>query len=112
MSGRPPRAVKGDRSVGCDVAMPRLPRRTPREVIRLLEAAGWRELKGRGKGSHRVHVGPGGTRVTIPGKANRPLPVGLLSSLLRNANLAEDGQDTDDDAAADLDEGSASEDQP
>ena len=84
---------------------------TPREVIRLLEAAGWRELKGRGKGSHRVYVGPDGTRVTIPGKANRPLPVGLLSSILRDANLADDGRDTVDDEAARRNDGSTPEDQ-
>jgi predicted RNA binding protein YcfA (HicA-like mRNA interferase family) len=57
-----------------------------REVIRLLEADGWRQERQRG--SHRIfrHPTKGGS-VTVAGKSNVDLPPGTLASIRRQAGL-------------------------
>ena len=57
-----------------------------REVIRLIESAGWRHVRTRG--SHRQFNHP--TRpgvVTVPGKPNDELAPGTLNSILKQAGL-------------------------
>jgi len=57
-----------------------------REMIRILEQAGWYLV--RTKGSHRQfkHPNKSGT-VTIAGKSSLDLPPGTLSSILKQAGL-------------------------
>lgn len=57
-----------------------------RDVIRLLEADGWRLL--RTKGSHRqFRHGIKPMVVTVPGKPGDDLPTGTLKSVLKKAGL-------------------------
>jgi predicted RNA binding protein YcfA (HicA-like mRNA interferase family) len=57
-----------------------------RDLIHLLESAGWR-LK-RTKGSHRQFRHPQkGLVVTVTGHAGKDVPVGTLKAILRNAGL-------------------------
>jgi predicted RNA binding protein YcfA (HicA-like mRNA interferase family) len=55
-----------------------------RELIGLLESAGWR-LKAT-KGSHRQFRHPTkGMVVTVPGQPGKDVPIGTLKAILRNA---------------------------
>jgi predicted RNA binding protein YcfA (HicA-like mRNA interferase family) len=57
-----------------------------RDLIRLLESAGWR-LKTT-KGSHRQFRHPRkGLVVTVPGQPGKDIPVGTLIAILRSAGL-------------------------
>jgi len=57
-----------------------------RDLIELLESAGWR-LK-RTRGSHRQFRHPGkGMIVTVPGQLGKDVPVGTLRGVLRSAGL-------------------------
>jgi predicted RNA binding protein YcfA (HicA-like mRNA interferase family) len=59
-----------------------------REIIRLLEAGGWRQL--RQKGSHRSFKHPSKSMVvTVPGHPSDDLPVGTLKSILKKAEIGE-----------------------
>jgi predicted RNA binding protein YcfA (HicA-like mRNA interferase family) len=57
-----------------------------RDAIQRLEADGWRQIAGRGKGSHRVfrHATKPGT-VTVPGHPNMDLAPGTWLSIQRQA---------------------------
>ena len=58
------------------------------EAIRAFIRLGGEELKGRGKGSHRVVTMPNSPhRLTVPGGI---LKIGLLESLIKTAGLSED----------------------
>jgi predicted RNA binding protein YcfA (HicA-like mRNA interferase family) len=57
-----------------------------RDVIRMLEAEGWRVVATRG--SHRQYKHPTKPgRVTMPGKPGHELPPGTLNSILKQAGL-------------------------
>ena len=57
-----------------------------RDVIRLLEAEGWRLVAIRG--SHRQYKHPTKPgRVTVPGNLGHELPPGTLNSILKQARL-------------------------
>jgi predicted RNA binding protein YcfA (HicA-like mRNA interferase family) len=57
-----------------------------REVIRLLEEHGWREV--RSKGSHRHFKHPEQPYVvTVPGNIGKDLAPGTLNSILKKAGL-------------------------
>lgn len=57
-----------------------------RDLIHLLESAGWR-LKTT-KGSHRQFRHPQkGMVVTVPGQLGKDVPVGTLKSIMRSAGL-------------------------
>jgi len=59
-----------------------------REVIRLLEANGWR--LDRTKGSHRQFKHPTNPNVvTVPGKEPDDIPTGTLHNILRKSGLKE-----------------------
>jgi len=57
-----------------------------KELIRLLEQDGWRQV--RMKGSHRQfrHPSKPGT-VTVAGKPSADIPVGTLNAILKHAGL-------------------------
>jgi predicted RNA binding protein YcfA (HicA-like mRNA interferase family) len=60
-----------------------------REFARLVEHRGWRLL--RISGSHHIYGRAGsGVRLSIPIHANRPLKVGLLRHLAKQAGIPED----------------------
>jgi predicted RNA binding protein YcfA (HicA-like mRNA interferase family) len=57
-----------------------------RDLIHMLESAGWR-LKAT-KGSHRQFLHPQkGMVVTVPGQAGKDVPAGTLKAILRSAGL-------------------------
>ena len=59
-----------------------------KELIRVLEKNGWSLL--RINGSHHVYGKPGNiVRLSIPVHGNRPLKIGLLHHLLKDAGLSE-----------------------
>ncbi len=57
-----------------------------RDVIKMLEGAGW--VLDRTRGSHRQYVRPGQPGVvTLPGKPGDDLPKGTLQNVLKQAGL-------------------------
>jgi predicted RNA binding protein YcfA (HicA-like mRNA interferase family) len=59
---------------------------TVREVIRLIEADGWRQIAMRG--SHRQYKHPEKPgRVTVAGKPSQEVSPGTLNSILKQAGL-------------------------
>jgi predicted RNA binding protein YcfA (HicA-like mRNA interferase family) len=63
-----------------------------RDLIHLLESAGWRLKKT--KGSHRQFLHPQkGMVVTVPGQLGKDLPVGTLKSIIRSAGLEKKEED-------------------
>ncbi len=57
-----------------------------REVIRLLETHGWKEM--RSKGSHRYFKHPDQPYViTVPGDEGKELATGTLNAILKKAGL-------------------------
>jgi predicted RNA binding protein YcfA (HicA-like mRNA interferase family) len=59
-----------------------------KELCKIVERAGWTLL--RINGSHHIYGKSGSIiRLSIPVHANKPLKVGLLRCLLRQANLSE-----------------------
>ncbi len=57
-----------------------------REVIKLLEANGWSQI--RMKGDHRIFCKTGARRpIVVPGALNDDLKGGTLNSILREAGL-------------------------
>ncbi|MGC2322111.1 MAG: type II toxin-antitoxin system HicA family toxin [Terriglobales bacterium] len=65
--------------------MPKLPRVTAREIIAVLEKAGF--SLARQSGSHMIYKNASGKRVTVPLHASRTLHPKLLKSILRDAGL-------------------------
>ncbi|MBI4082463.1 MAG: type II toxin-antitoxin system HicA family toxin [Candidatus Lambdaproteobacteria bacterium] len=61
---------------------------TPKDVDRMLRLAGWQELPGRAKGSHRVYQHPDrpGDRITLPWHG-KDLAPGTLNAILKHAGL-------------------------
>jgi len=60
---------------------------TVRDVIRLLEGKGWRQVAQRG--SHRQFKHPTQPgKVTVAGKPNHDVPPGTLRNILRQAGLS------------------------
>jgi predicted RNA binding protein YcfA (HicA-like mRNA interferase family) len=64
---------------------PRLPARTAREVIAILERRGFRTV--RQSGAHAILRHADGRRVTVPVHAGRDLGRGLLRQIMRDADL-------------------------
>ncbi len=65
--------------------MPRLPRITAREIVAVLEKAGF--SLARQSGSHMIYKNAAGKRVTVPFHASKMLHPKVLKSILRDANL-------------------------
>ena len=57
-----------------------------REVLRILEADGWREVRMKGSHRHLRHTFKPGT-VTVPGTLGDELAIGTLRSIYRQAGL-------------------------
>jgi len=60
-----------------------------RDVIRLIEANGWRLVRFRGSHRQFHHSEKSGT-VTVAGQMNREMPAGTLSSILKQAGLKQE----------------------
>jgi len=65
--------------------MPRLPRVTARQIIAVLEKAGF--SLARQSGSHMIYKNAAGKRVTVPFHASKTLHPKILKSILRDADL-------------------------
>lgn len=65
--------------------MPKLPKVTAGEVIRVLERVGF--SLARQSGSHKIYKNKEGKRVTIPYHGRRTLHPKVLQSILRDADL-------------------------
>ena len=63
------------------------------ELIRLLEADGWRLARTRGSHRQYTHQTKPGL-VTVAGKPSADIPVGTLHSILKQAGLRKPGGDT------------------
>lgn len=73
--------------------MPRLPRLTASEIIRVIERRGFRFSRSRG--SHRIfYNAETGKRVTVPFHGNKIIPPGTLLNILREAGIDRDELDT------------------
>jgi predicted RNA binding protein YcfA (HicA-like mRNA interferase family) len=59
---------------------------TVREVIRLIEADGWRQIAMRGSHRQYKHLEKPG-RVTVAGKPSQEVSPGTLNSILKQARL-------------------------
>jgi len=66
--------------------MPKLPRITARDIIAVLEKAGF--TLARQSGSHRIYKNAAGKRATVPHHASKALHPKVLKSILRDANLS------------------------
>ena len=66
--------------------MPKLPVLTPKQIIKILNSIGFREIRRRG--SH-IQLKKGNLLVTVP-YHNRDLNIGTLKSILRQAKLSFD----------------------
>jgi predicted RNA binding protein YcfA (HicA-like mRNA interferase family) len=64
--------------------MPRLPRVTAADVIRVLERHGF--SLDRQKGGHKIFLDAAGKRVTVPYHAGKTLRPKTLKSILKDAN--------------------------
>ena len=65
--------------------MAKLPRLTAREIIAVLERAGF--SLARQSGSHMIYRNPAGKRATVPFHASKTLHPKVLKSILRDAEL-------------------------
>ena len=66
--------------------MPKLPRLTARQIIGVLEKAGF--SLARQSGSHMIYKNAAGKRVTVPFHAAKILHPKILRSILRDAELS------------------------
>jgi predicted RNA binding protein YcfA (HicA-like mRNA interferase family) len=66
--------------------MPRLPRVTADEVIRVLEQMGF--YLARQSGSHKIYKNQEGKRVTVPYHAGKIIHPKVLKSILRDVGLS------------------------
>ena len=66
--------------------MPKLPRLTARQIITVLERAGF--TLARQSGSHMIYKNAAGKRVTVPFNGSRVLHPKVLKSILRDAELS------------------------
>jgi predicted RNA binding protein YcfA (HicA-like mRNA interferase family) len=66
--------------------MPKLPRLTARQIVAVLEKAGF--SLARQSGSHMIFKNAFGKRVTVPYHASKILHPKLLKSILRDAELS------------------------
>ncbi|HXP82375.1 MAG TPA: type II toxin-antitoxin system HicA family toxin [Verrucomicrobiae bacterium] len=66
--------------------MPKLPRLTARQILVVLEKAGF--SLARQSGSHMIYKNAAGKRVTVPFHASKILHPKILKSILRDADLS------------------------
>ena len=68
--------------------MPKLPRLTARQIITVLEKAGFSLT--RQSGSHMIYKNAAGKRATVPFHASKILHPKVLKSIMRDADLTLD----------------------
>ena len=66
--------------------MPKLPRLTARQIVSVLEKAGF--SLARQSGSHMIYKNAAGKRVTIPFHGSQILHPKVLKSILRDADIS------------------------
>jgi predicted RNA binding protein YcfA (HicA-like mRNA interferase family) len=66
--------------------MPKLPRLTARQIVAVLEKAGF--SLARQSGSHMIYKNSAGKRATIPYHASKILHPKVLKSILRDAEIS------------------------
>lgn len=66
--------------------MPRLPRLTARQIITVLEKAGF--SLARQSGAHMIYKNAAGKRATVPFHASKILHPKVLKSILRDAEIS------------------------
>jgi len=66
----------------------RLPRLTAKEFIRVLERKGWEH--DRSRGSHHIYVHRATRRTLSIPVARRPMSIGTLARLLKDAEISRD----------------------
>jgi predicted RNA binding protein YcfA (HicA-like mRNA interferase family) len=66
--------------------MPKLPRLTARQIVAVLEKAGF--ALARQSGSHMIYKNSAGKRATIPYHASKILHPKVLKSILRDAEIS------------------------
>jgi len=66
--------------------MPKLPRLTARQIISVLEKAGF--SLARQSGSHMIYKNAAGRRVTVPFHASKTLHPKIVKSILRDADMS------------------------
>ncbi len=66
--------------------MPKLPRLTARQIVAVLEKAGF--ALARQSGSHMIYKNSAGKRATIPYHASKMLHPKVLKSILRDAEIS------------------------
>ena len=67
---------------------PKLPSVTAREMIRILERKGY--ILARQSGSHAIYKHPALKSVTVPLHAKKDLTIGVVHSIMRDAELSSD----------------------
>jgi len=68
--------------------MPKLPRLTARQIVKVLEKSGF--SLARQSGSHMIYKNAAGKRATVPFHATKVLHPKVLKSILRDADLTTD----------------------
>ena len=66
--------------------MPKLPRLTARQIVAVLDKAGF--FLARQSGSHMIYKDSAGKRVTVPFHASKILHPKVLKSILRDAEIS------------------------
>lgn len=66
----------------------KLPRLTAKEFIRVLERKGWQH--DRSRGSHQIYVHTASRRTLSVPVARRPMSIGTLARLLKDADISRD----------------------
>jgi len=66
----------------------RFPVRTAKEVIRVLRKHGFTQVSQRG--SHQKWRHPNGRQVIVAVHGNKPIPIGMLRSIIEGASLSAD----------------------
>ena len=72
--------------------MPKLPRLTPRKIIKILEAKGF--ILDRVKGSHHIYIHPETKQRAIVPLHQKDLPIGTQLSILKQAGIDRDELDS------------------
>ncbi len=72
--------------------MPKLPRLTPREIIKILEKKGF--ILDRVKGSHHIYIHTGTRQRAVVPLHSKELPVGTQLSILKQAGIDRDELDS------------------
>jgi len=62
-----------------------MPTHKVREVVARLKSEGWKQARGRGKGSHRLFEKTGMSPITVPGGPGDDLKPGTYASIARSA---------------------------